>query len=235
LLGFISWDDWVVTTRHDQHQHTFQIGQPFRNDWHHRPQKDRVNQRSRSKQEQTRRPANCRRWAGRSAHIRRLHLLFASAPSLALAHVIIRERLYDQEFIAKWTVAFEEFSEYVQDKTPKWAETITSVSATKIERIAHELATTKPACIDAWSGPGHHSNGVEGGRASARLAALLGSFDRPGTLMLSDRRGEKHIDLDPEDSVASTLKQPRFDELSKYALGHSSGVYCQMFENLAES
>ena len=52
--------------------------------------------------------------------------------------------------------------------------------------------------------------------------------------MLPDRRGEKHIELDPEEGVAATLKQPRFDELSKYPLGHSSGVYCQMFENLAE-
>ena len=103
----------------------------------------------------------------------------------------------------------------MQDKTPKWAETITSVSATKIERIARELATTKPACIDAWSGPGHHSNGVQGGRAIAALAALLGSFDRPGTLMLPDRRGEKHIELDPDEGAAVTLKQPRFDELSE--------------------
>ena len=156
------------------------------------------------------------------------------ALALALAQVIIRDKLYDQDFIAKWTIGFEEFAEYVQDKTPQWAESITSVSATKIERIAHELATTKPACVDAWSGPGHHSNGVQGGRAIAALAALLGSFDRPGTLMLPDRRGEKHFELDPNEGAAATLKQSRFDELSKYPLGHSSGVYCQMFENLAE-
>jgi anaerobic selenocysteine-containing dehydrogenase len=32
----------------------------------------------------------------------------------------------------------------------------------------------------------------------------------------------------------ATLKQPRFDEIKKYPLSHRSGVYTQMFTNLAE-
>ena len=34
--------------------------------------------------------------------------------------------------------------------------------------------------------------------------------------------------------AATTRKQPRFDELSKFPLGHVSGVYTQLFQNLAE-
>ena len=157
------------------------------------------------------------------------------ALALALAHVIIREQLYDHDFVANWTTGFDEFAEYVKDKTPAWAEEITSVSAKAIDRIAHELATTRPACIDVWSGPGQHSNGVQGGRAIAALAALVGGYDRPGTLILPDKRGNKHAAVDPDDTAAATLTQPRFDGLGKYPLGHKSGVYCQMFENLAES
>ncbi len=156
------------------------------------------------------------------------------ALALAMAHVILRDNLYDRPFVEKWTVGFEEYSAYVKDKTPQWAEQITSVPAAIIERLAREFATTKPACVDAWSGPGHHSNGVQSGRAIALLAALVGGYDRPGTLIIPDTRGNKHVEIEPDASAAVTLKQPRFDELDKYPLGHKSGVYCRMFANLAE-
>jgi thiosulfate reductase/polysulfide reductase chain A len=156
------------------------------------------------------------------------------ALALAMAHVIIRDKLYDQDFVARWTVGFDEFAASVQDKTPQWAEAITTVPAATIERLARELATTKPALVDAWSGPGQHSNGVQGGRAIALLNALIGSWDRPGTMILPDRAGPARAPLDADEQAAGTLKQPRFDELSKYPLGHSSGVYTQSFSNLAE-
>jgi thiosulfate reductase/polysulfide reductase chain A len=156
------------------------------------------------------------------------------ALALAMGHVIVRDELFDQEFVNDWTSGFEEYAAYVQDKTPEWAEEITTVPAATIERLAHELATTKPAIVDVWSGPGQHSNGVQGGRAIAALAGLIGSYDRPGTMIMPDRKGGKHVDLKPDPAVAETLKQPRFDELERYPLGHSSGVYCQTFENLAQ-
>lgn len=153
--------------------------------------------------------------------------------ALAMAHVIIRDKIHDADFVAKWTVGFEEYADYVKDKTPQWAEQITSVSAAKIERIAREFATTKPAVLDVWSGPGHHTNGVQGGRAIACLTALVGGYDRPGTLMIPDKGGPKHADLEPDERAAATLKNPRCDESNKYPLAHASGVYCQLFDNLA--
>jgi len=154
--------------------------------------------------------------------------------ALAMGHVIVRDKLYDADFVARWSVGFEEYSAYVADKTPAWAESITGVPARTIERIAREFATAKPAVVDSWSGPGQHSNGVQSGRAIALLGALVGGYDRPGTLMLPDKGGNKHVEIEPSETATPTLKQPRFDELSRYPLGHKSGVYCQMFENLAE-
>jgi len=156
------------------------------------------------------------------------------ALALALGHVIVRDKLYDEEFIRDWTVGFEEYADFVRDKTPAWAEKITSIPARTIERLARDLAQTKPACVDVWSGPGQHSNGVQGGRAIAALAALVGGYDRPGTLIIPDKQGNKHIELDPDERAAATLKQPRFDELNRYPLGHKSGVYTQLFSNLAQ-
>ncbi|HZP97397.1 MAG TPA: NrfD/PsrC family molybdoenzyme membrane anchor subunit [Candidatus Limnocylindria bacterium] len=156
------------------------------------------------------------------------------ALALAMANVIIRDELYDKEFVAKWTTGFDEYAAYVKDKTPAWAEQITTVPAATIERIAHEFATTKPALADVWSGPGQHSNGVQGGRAVAMLNALVGAYDRPGTMLIADRRGPKRPAIDADATAAATLAKPRFDELEKYPLGHASGVYARAFTNLAE-
>ena len=156
------------------------------------------------------------------------------ALALALGHVIVREGLYDKEFVERWTTGFPEYAEYVKDKTPAWAEKITSVPAKVIERIARELATTKPALVDVWSGPGQHSNGVQGGRAIAALNGLIGSYDRPGTMIIPDKRGGKHAEVVPDDTAAATLVQPRFDEVKKYPLGHGSGVYTHAFSNLGD-
>ncbi len=156
------------------------------------------------------------------------------AMALAMGHVIIRDGLHDREFVEKWTSGFKEYSEYVKDKTPEWAEKITTVPARTIARIAREFATTKPACVDVWSGPGQHSNGVQGGRAIAILAALTGGYDRPGTLLLPYKKGNKHGHCEADEVAEKTGKMPRFDELEKYPFGHGSGVYTQLFENLAE-
>ncbi|MBI4611148.1 MAG: molybdopterin-dependent oxidoreductase [Candidatus Rokubacteria bacterium] len=156
------------------------------------------------------------------------------ALALAMGHVIVREGLYDTEFVSRWTTGFDAYAAYVKDKTPAWAEQITSVKAKTIERIAREFATTKPALADVWSGPGQHSNGVQGGRAIALLNSLIGAYDRPGTMLIPDKRGNKHAAVEPDATAGATLKQPRFDELPKYPLGHGSGVYTQSFVNLAE-
>jgi len=74
------------------------------------------------------------------------------ALALAMAHVIIRDNLYDQEFVDNWTAGFQEYSDYVADKTPQWAEGITSVPAATIERIASSAPTSHRIAIGDGSG-----------------------------------------------------------------------------------
>jgi thiosulfate reductase/polysulfide reductase chain A len=156
------------------------------------------------------------------------------ALALAMAHVIIRDKLYDDLFVKEWTVGFKEFSDYVKDKTPEWAESITTVPAATIEKIAHDFATIKPSLADVWSGPGQHYNAVQGGRAIACLNALVGSFDRPGTMVMPDKKGNKHIEVEADETAAKTLKMERFDGVKSYPFGHKSGVYCESFARMAE-
>lgn len=152
------------------------------------------------------------------------------ALALAMAHVIIRDRLYDADFVRDWTTGFDEYASLVADKTPEWAEGITTVPAKTIERIAREFATTQPALADVWSGPGQHTNGVQGGRAIALLNALVGTIDRPGGMIIPDKRGGKHASVEPETPVTAE----RFDGLKDLPWGHGSGVYGRGFQRLLD-
>ncbi len=145
------------------------------------------------------------------------------ALALALANVIIAEKLYDSDFVYNWTLGFPEFSRMVASKTPEWAQPITGISATMIRQVARELATTKPAVVDAWSGPGHHMNGAEGSRAIASLAGLIGQIDAPGTLILPERKGP--VFTIP--SMGSPAPARIDGKGTKYPFAHSSGVYVE--------
>ena len=148
--------------------------------------------------------------------------------AIALANVLITEGLHNLDFINQWSVGFDKYAEYVKDKTPEWAEGITGITADTIRRIARELATSKAAVIDTWSGPGHHSNATDGTRAIALLSALLGYIDQPGTLMYADRKGPKRRSADPAWPKITT---PRLDGLkTKYPFAHESGIYVETRE-----
>jgi len=143
--------------------------------------------------------------------------------ALALGHEIVRNRWYDEEFIKNYTVGFDKYVELVKDKTPEWAEKITSVPAETTRRVAKELASTKPAIVDVWSGPGHHTNATDGGRAIAMLPALLGQYDKPGTMISRQAMGGKRRAFNVDKP-----KAPRIDGLgTKYPFGHGSGIYVE--------
>jgi thiosulfate reductase / polysulfide reductase chain A len=148
------------------------------------------------------------------------------ALALAMANVIIGEGLYDANFVSNWTVGFTEFAALVKTRTPEWAAPITGISATTIRAVARELAATKPAVVDAWSGPGQHMNGAEGSRAIAALAGLIGQIDAPGTLILPGRKGPQFDVPAPSGPLPARVDGGK----SKYPYAHSSGVYVEARE-----
>jgi thiosulfate reductase/polysulfide reductase chain A len=100
--------------------------------------------------------------------------------ALAMMNVIIKEGLYDEEFINNYTYGFDELKGFIGGYTPEWAEGITDVPAEQIERIAIEFATTKPAVAH----PGWHPHGYENETQIRRgiliLNALVGNINKPG-------------------------------------------------------
>lgn len=103
---------------------------------------------------------------------------------LALANVIIAEKLYDPKFIAERTSGLDKLAAHVRDNTPEWAEGETGIPAADIRRMARELAGAAPA---AMVYPGRRSSDYENStqirRSFAIVNALLGNWDRPGGLV----------------------------------------------------
>jgi anaerobic selenocysteine-containing dehydrogenase len=103
-----------------------------------------------------------------------------AALALAMLHVIIRERLYDAEFVARWTYGFEKLESHIRKYPPAWAAPITGIAAEDIESLARTYARVKPACIDHGNGLEHAPSCSDAVRAIAILMAITGNLDRPG-------------------------------------------------------
>ena len=102
------------------------------------------------------------------------------ALALGMMNVIIKEGLYDQEFVENWTVGFDKLAKYIEDYSPEKVEEITWVSAETIRKMARMYATTKPACISPRNALDQHTNASCAIRAIDILMAITGNIDIKG-------------------------------------------------------
>jgi len=107
------------------------------------------------------------------------------ALALGLLHVVIAEKLYDPEFVEKYTHGFPELEAYVQAFTPEKVEAITGVPSQAITDLARELASAKPATLRTYTGLEYSNSGVQTIRAVFILWALTGNLDVPGGLYIN--------------------------------------------------
>lgn len=119
---------------------------------------------------------------------------------LAICSVLVRENLYDAEFVANHTTGFEKFAAALANYSPEWAAPITDIPAETITRLARELAAARPNCVvdPSWKGAfgANYANSTETARAVGALNALLGNLGQPGGLAYNS--GAKFGNLDPE-------------------------------------
>jgi len=100
--------------------------------------------------------------------------------ALGLANVIMMAKLRPASgggragsLIAGWSSGLSEFA-------PEQVEQITGVAASRIERLARELAEISPSLAIVGGSPLAHTNALFNALAVNALNALLGNVDRPG-------------------------------------------------------
>lgn len=124
------------------------------------------------------------------------------ALALGLMHVIIKEKLYDEEFIEKWTYGFDELVDLVEEWTPEKTAEVTWVSSEDIIVAARMMGGEKPTTIYPMVGPScMHTNAVQTGRALTCLTGLLGPVDVPGGFVYIPGSGAvmpPELTLEPE-------------------------------------
>ncbi len=98
--------------------------------------------------------------------------------ALAIAHVIVGEKLYDAEFVAQRTSGFAEWSATLANYAPETVAAQVDIPAATIQRVAREFAQRRPSVAVG------DSRDVASLTAIYALNALVGAFDRPGGILL---------------------------------------------------
>ena len=110
----------------------------------------------------------------------------------AMAHVILKEKLYNESFIRERTENFEAFRESMEKFTPEYAESISGVDRELIIQAARMYATAKNAAIYWALGIPEHSHGTDNAMSLIHLALLTGHIGKQGN-GLNPLRGQNNV------------------------------------------
>lgn len=102
------------------------------------------------------------------------------ALALGIVHVILREGLHDQDYIANYTEGFEQLSTLACHYSPERTASLTGIPAGDIEQLAREYATIRPAAIRLNYGVQRTERGGAAIRAIAALPVLTGAWREMG-------------------------------------------------------
>jgi anaerobic selenocysteine-containing dehydrogenase len=152
------------------------------------------------------------------------------ALALGIAYVLIREELYDKEFVKARTHGFEDWIDRQGEKHngfksfvlgnyyPERASEISGVPSATILGLARELGTNRPSLVLGDGGAIANTNGTFALMAVHSLNALLGNFEREGGIFFIDEPPiQKHLAVS-EDAIARTgNRQTPIDESQETA------------------
>lgn len=110
----------------------------------------------------------------------------------AMAHVIVKEKLYDDEFIANRTEGFNDYLESLEQYTPEWAENISGVPADSIREAARIYAIAGRAAIYWGMGISQSTHGTDNTLSLVNLALMCGHVGKAGT-GLNPLRGQNNV------------------------------------------
>ena len=115
------------------------------------------------------------------------------ALNYALIHTILKERLYDQDYVKRWVNGLRPNCRPLWSLTPRSGpKQETGIPAGEIVALAREAAAAKPAVVFHYGYRGaHHANDIYFRRSIIILNALMGSIEAKGGLFF--KKGPKDV------------------------------------------
>jgi formate dehydrogenase major subunit len=110
----------------------------------------------------------------------------------AMIHTIIKEKLYDTNFVKNRTIGFDNLVEETKDFSPKNMEKICGIKASVIIDIARLYAKSDKSIIFWGMGISQHVHGTENARCLISLALISGHIGKDGT-GLHPLRGQNNV------------------------------------------
>ncbi len=113
-----------------------------------------------------------------------IHLKLRPGTNVAFANgvvnYLIREGLYDEDFVAERTEGFEILAATVSDYTPDYVARICGIDERDLIAAAKMYAAAGAAAIVYCLGVTEHSTGTDGVMALSNIAMISGNLGRPG-------------------------------------------------------
>jgi thiosulfate reductase/polysulfide reductase chain A len=129
------------------------------------------------------------------------------ALNLGIIHTVLRDKLFDAEFVKNWVLGLRELESFVVPYTPEWAAQETGIPAEEIIAFAHEIAEDRPAVIfhPGWM-VARYLDSFYAIRSIYMLNALMGAFESPGALFF--QKGPGDVGKKGLKSLMDTIPKP---------------------------
>src|SRR6185436_15557979 len=146
-----------------------------------------------------------------------------AALAMGMIHVIVGEKLYDADYVQRYTNGFESLSELARGYDPERVASLTGIAKEDVVQLARDYATTRPSVIRLNYGVQRSEHGGKAVRAIATLPALTGSWrEVGGGLQLStsqafqfNRRGLEMPELQQRSPLGREARLINKSELGK--------------------
>jgi len=110
----------------------------------------------------------------------------------AIMHVIVKEKLYDEQYIQAYTENWEQEKAHLANFSPEEMAEVCGIDANIIKSAAREFAKAKAGMIFWGMGVSQHIHGTNNSRCLISLALMCGHVGRPGT-GLHPLRGQNNV------------------------------------------
>ena len=110
----------------------------------------------------------------------------------SLMNVIVREKLFDEKYIKKHTIGFDQLTDHLKSFDPELMSSICGIDSEILYEVARIYGNAKNAIIFWGMGISQHTHGTDNARCLISLALMTGNVGRPGT-GLHPLRGQNNV------------------------------------------